>query len=109
MAIFTKFGRKFGWAAGAVALVLSAAAINAGSASPSGSDIPVASASLQNDFSDIDASLASTDVAQRFADAPYGVDPVVTGPVSTAFKQQREAANCDNAVWPNVPAACYPD
>lgn len=106
MAIFTKFGRKYGWAAGVAALWLSAAAITSGSASPSSSDIPVASASLQEDFGDVDA---STDVAQRFADAPYGVDPVVTGPVSTAFKQQREAANCDNAVWPNVPAACYPD
>jgi hypothetical protein len=109
MAIFTKFGRKYGWAAGAMALCLSAAAITAGSASPSGSDISVVSASYQEDFSDVDASPPSTDVAQRFEDAPYGVDPVVTGPVSTAFKQQRQAANCDNAVWPNVPAACYPD
>ncbi|MFI0845095.1 hypothetical protein [Mesorhizobium sp. IMUNJ 23232] len=107
MAIFGKDGRKYGWAAGAVALVLSAAAITAGSASPSGSDIPVAP--LQEDFGNVDASPDSADVTQRFADAPYGVDPVVTGPVSTAFKQQREAANCDNAVWPNVPAACYPD
>lgn len=42
-------------------------------------------------------------------DAPFGVDPVVTGPVSAAFKARRAAAGCDTAVWPNIPAACYPD
>ncbi|MBZ9884745.1 hypothetical protein LB535_20570 [Mesorhizobium sp. CA10] len=46
---------------------------------------------------------------QMFADAPDGVDPVVTGPVSAAFKQRQKDANCDTAVWPNVPRACYPD
>jgi hypothetical protein len=46
---------------------------------------------------------------QMFADAPDGVDPVVTGPVSTAFKQRQKAANCDSAVWPKIPAICYPD
>ena len=63
------------------------------------------------------ASLKDADIAppdartaqQMFADAPDGVDPVVTGPVSTAFKQRQKAANCDNAVWPNIPAICYPD
>ena len=42
-------------------------------------------------------------------DALFGVDPVVTGPVSAGFKARRAAANCDTAVWPNIPAACYPD
>jgi len=46
---------------------------------------------------------------QMFADAPDGVDPVVTGPVSAAFKQRQKDANCDTAVWPNVPRVCYPD
>ncbi|MER8435339.1 hypothetical protein NKH36_19325 [Mesorhizobium sp. M1312] len=46
---------------------------------------------------------------QLFADAPDGVDPVVTGPVSAAFKQRQEAANCDSAVWPKIPTVCYPD
>ncbi|CDX45136.1 conserved exported hypothetical protein [Mesorhizobium sp. SOD10] len=46
---------------------------------------------------------------QMFADAPDGVDPIVTGPVSAAFKQRQKDANCDTAVWPNVPRACYPD
>ncbi|AZO13069.1 hypothetical protein EN817_21585 [Mesorhizobium sp. M3A.F.Ca.ET.174.01.1.1] len=46
---------------------------------------------------------------QMFADAPEGVDPIVTGPVSAAFKQRQQAANCDTAVWPNIPSTCYPD
>ncbi|WP_244507914.1 hypothetical protein [Mesorhizobium sp. ORS 3428] len=46
---------------------------------------------------------------QMFADAPDGVDPIVTGPVSAAFKQRQKVANCDSAVWPNIPATCYPD
>lgn len=48
-------------------------------------------------------------VEQMFADAPDGVDPVVTGPVSASFKQRQKAANCDSAVWPNIPRVCYPD
>ncbi|MBZ9764063.1 hypothetical protein LB553_24745 [Mesorhizobium sp. CA8] len=46
---------------------------------------------------------------QMFADAPDGVDPIVTGPVSAAFKQRQKDANCDTAVWPKIPTACYPD
>jgi hypothetical protein len=46
---------------------------------------------------------------QVFADAPDGVDPVVTGPVTAAFKQRQDAANCDTDVWPNIPMVCYPD
>lgn len=46
---------------------------------------------------------------QTFAGAPDGVDPMVTGPVSTAFKQRQASANCDSAVWPNIPMVCYPD
>jgi hypothetical protein len=46
---------------------------------------------------------------QIFADAPDGVDPMVTGPVSAAFKQRQVSANCDSAVWPNIPMVCYAD
>ncbi|ESW82029.1 hypothetical protein NKL07_02480 [Mesorhizobium sp. C280B] len=46
---------------------------------------------------------------QLFADAPDGVDPVVTGPVTAAFKQRQQNAGCDSAVWPNIPVVCYPD
>jgi hypothetical protein len=51
----------------------------------------------------------TTTAEQAFADAPDGVDPMVTGPVTTAFKQRQVTANCDSAVWPNVPMVCYPD
>jgi hypothetical protein len=44
-----------------------------------------------------------------FADAAYGVDPVVTGPVSSKFKKVQAEAGCDEAVWPNIPLACYPN
>jgi len=50
-----------------------------------------------------------TEAQAMFADAPDGVDPTVTGPVSASFRAMREALNCDEAVWPNIPAACYPD
>lgn len=52
---------------------------------------------------------AVPDASQLFADAPDGVDPVVTGPVSAAFRQQQGEAGCDKAVWPHVPVSCYPD
>jgi hypothetical protein len=54
-------------------------------------------------------SITASSAEQIFADAPDGVDPMVTGPVSTAFKQRQDAANCDSAVWPNIPMVCYPD
>jgi hypothetical protein len=44
-----------------------------------------------------------------FADAPDGVDPFVTGPVSTAFRQRQQVLDCENAAWPNIPAVCFPD
>lgn len=52
---------------------------------------------------------AMPDAAAMFADAPDGVDPVVTGPVSASFRQQQAEAGCDKAVWPKIPAACYPN
>ena len=46
---------------------------------------------------------------QMFANAPDGVDPVVTGPVSASFRQKQQVAGCDSAVWPKIPTVCYPD
>jgi len=43
-----------------------------------------------------------------FPDAPYGVDPMPTGPVSAELRERRAALGCDGAVWPDIPAACYP-
>jgi hypothetical protein len=63
---------------------------------------------------DVDAvirtpSLPIPDELAEYADAPDGVDAVVTGPVSTAFKQRQQAADCDAAIWPNIPRVCFPD
>lgn len=50
-----------------------------------------------------------TEAAEIFADAPDGVDPIVTGPVSAAFRHRQADAGCDKAVWPNIPTVCYPN
>jgi hypothetical protein len=52
--------------------------------------------------------LAQTAAEQAFPDAEYGVDPMVTGPVSASFAEQQANAGCDQAVWPKIPLACYP-
>lgn len=44
----------------------------------------------------------------EFPDAPYGVDPVVTGPRTSSFKDMQARADCDKAVWPDIPIGCYP-
>lgn len=51
---------------------------------------------------------APADAEEAFADAPYGVDPMVTGPTSASFKTQQADAGCDKADWPNIPLSCYP-
>jgi hypothetical protein len=51
---------------------------------------------------------SKTAAEEAFPDAPMGVDPMVTGPTTTAFRQQQDAAGCDAAAWPNVPMACFP-
>lgn len=43
-----------------------------------------------------------------YADAPHGVDAMVTGPVSASFRQQQQIAGCDTATWPDIPLACFP-
>ncbi len=52
--------------------------------------------------------LPLTAAEEAFPDAPDGVDPVVTGPTSAAFKHERQRNGCDAAVWPQIPVACYP-
>lgn len=68
---------------------------------------PVADARHAAAIADFQASRAST-AQDMFPDAPYGVDPVVTGPVSDAFRSRQIIAGCDDANWPDVPAVCYP-
>ena len=36
------------------------------------------------------------------------VDPIVTGPVSPAYRRLREEVGCDTAIWPDIPAVCFP-
>lgn len=50
-----------------------------------------------------------TAAEMAYADAPYGVDPMVTGPTSGKFKRQRQMSGCEVASWPNIPLSCYPD
>ena len=52
---------------------------------------------------------AATAAEFIFPDAPDGVDPMVTGPVSAELRARQKALDCDQAVWPNIPVACYPD
>ena len=55
------------------------------------------------------ASTGQTVAELMFPDAPYGVDPMPTGPVSAKLRQRRAVLECDGAVWPDIPAACYPN
>ena len=50
-----------------------------------------------------------TAAAEAFSDAPYGVDPMVTGPTSASFRKEQARNGCDNAVWPDIPLECYPN
>ena len=101
--------RLYRWA-GILALCAFAAAISASSAAPRVPRVDAVHAVSPETTSGFATENAiRQDVAQRFEDAPYGVDPMVTGPVSTAFRQTQRAAGCDSAVWPNIPAVCYPD
>ena len=56
--------------------------------------------------------VASNAAVQSFdigdADSP-GIDPIVTGPTSPAFKARQAKLGCAEAVWPKIPAGCYPD
>jgi hypothetical protein len=56
------------------------------------------------------AGLAEQTAAEEaFSDAPYGVDPMVTGPTSASFKKEQAEAGCDKAVWPDISLDCYPN
>ena len=61
-----------------------------------------------NDGGLSDNVLSATEAQRLFADAPDGVDPITTGPVSVSFRKTQHDAGCLEAKWPNIPAACYP-
>ncbi|WP_223477491.1 hypothetical protein [Oricola indica] len=50
-----------------------------------------------------------TEAELAYADAPYGVDAMVTGPTSKSFRQQQRVNGCDAAKWPDIPLACFPE
>lgn len=56
-----------------------------------------------------DAGQTRTAAELAYADAPHGVDPMVTGPVSASFGKQRDIAGCAQAKWPDIPLACFPE
>lgn len=49
------------------------------------------------------------DAEEMFPDAAFGVDPMVTGPVSEEFRQRQRDLRCAEAKWPNIPTGCYPE
>lgn len=52
--------------------------------------------------------MPQTAAEETFQDAPFGVDPMVTGPTTASFKALQEQSGCGQAEWPNIPLACYP-
>ena len=111
MATSKMFGNKrWRLLAGVTALVMSGAAVAAEFAYPDdGQRLALAAPQVSPVAASIKPALASQEESERFADAPYGVDAMVTGPVSTAFKQRQERLGCAEAEWPNIPTGCYPD
>jgi hypothetical protein len=105
MISLSKFGRFLGWAA---ILAIWGAATLTSSAAPARPETVTPRAGVMQDESR-NARRSRSDAEQRFDSAFYGVDPIVTGPVSAAFKERQKKAHCAEAVWPNIPAACYPD
>jgi hypothetical protein len=53
-----------------------------------------------------DVSLSEAE--EMFSDAAFGVDPMVTGPVSDEFLERQRDLGCAEAKWPDIPAGCYP-
>jgi hypothetical protein len=49
-----------------------------------------------------------SEAEEMFSDAAFGVDPMVTGPVSDEFQQRQRDLGCAEAKWPDIPAGCYP-
>jgi hypothetical protein len=100
--VSAKYARRAALAAASTTLVLAAALSVSGARQPDPSDMRQLALLEYRD--------ATTTQAQKlFPDAPDGVDPMVTGPVSAEFRARQQATGCEQAEWPNVPAECYPD
>jgi hypothetical protein len=71
---------------------------------------PVSARTPAQDFpSAQDGTNFQPDAEEEFADAEFGVDPMVTGPTTQQFRERQARLGCLEAKWPNIPAACYPD
>ena len=90
------------------AFALLPALVSSGSAAPDGAYL-LARADVALPERPLQQLPPEEDASEIFADAPHGVDPVVTGPVSAQFRERRELLRCDAATWPDVPRGCYPD
>lgn len=80
------------------ALVAAALSLSADGASSAAAPVGIGKPSLPE----------KTAAEQRFADAPFGVDPIVTGPRTAPFRERQKRAGCGKAAWPDIPVACYP-
>jgi hypothetical protein len=99
--VSAKYARRAALAAASATLVLAAALSVSGARQPD-----------QNDMREVallESGNTATPAEKLFPDAPDGVDPMVTGPVSAEFRARQQAAGCAQAEWPNIPAECYPD
>ncbi len=69
---------------------------------------PVAARTPALDASFEPAATVESEAEEMFSDASFGVDPMVTGPVSDEFRQKQDELGCAEAKWPAIPAGCYP-
>lgn len=71
---------------------------------------PVSARTSVQEFPSIQGSIAQPDPEPEdmFADAEFGVDPMVTGPTTREFRATQARLGCLEAKWPDIPAACYP-
>ena len=103
-----KFNTTTVWAVSAMALNLAGITVSS-AAGVDAAVINIAAVPGEVDTVVPAPSLPVPEELAKYADAPDGVDPLVTGPVSTAFRQRQQTANCGGATWPNIPADCFPD
>ena len=83
-----------------IRLIAFSAVVAASALTPVSARAPVMEASLEQD--------AAQEAEEMFPDTAFGVDPMVTGPVSDEFAQRQRELGCAEAKWPDVPAGCYP-
>lgn len=108
----TQIHFNYGWrsvrVAALAAFALLPALASSGSAAPDGG-FALARAEVALPETPLQPLPPAEDASEIFADAPYGVDPIVTGPVSAEFRDRQRALGCKAATWPHISSGCYPD